>query len=298
VDQDELRRRYALRLAALDPLLPAPRPLSGVLLRTGSGAAAAMVHSVEPESFAALWGPLTRHWLDLRLADADLGPLLDRWEERLRATAVPDNSEVVAVVPWPSRDVEPVRELVLRGFAPLSVLAVRRRGALAIPAPAVLIRPVTAADLRVCVDLYAMVVCYDARFGVVNARPSVRERAREVLVELIERDHECAWVALRDGEPVGLITIDFPEYADKWVTGLTSAVPAAYLGVLGVAEGLRGGGIGTALAAHGHRVLDEAEVAVTLLYHALPNPRSTPFWYAQGYRPLWTIWQRSPALLS
>jgi hypothetical protein len=43
-------------------------------------------------------------------------------------------------------------------------------------------------------------------------------------------------------------------------------------------------------------VFDEAGADVALVQHALANPLSTPFWYAQGYRPLWTYWQRRPAV--
>jgi hypothetical protein len=36
-------------------------------------------------------------------------------------------------------------------------------------------------------------------------------------------------------------------------------------------------------------------VAVTLLHYEQLNPLSVPFWSRQGYRPLWTAWQATPA---
>ncbi|KJK52908.1 hypothetical protein UK23_02855 [Lentzea aerocolonigenes] len=66
----------------------------------------------------------------------------------------------------------------------------------------------------------------------------------------------------------------------------------AYIDHLGVRPDERGGGAGSALVAFAHGLLDSAGVASTLLHHALPNPRSTPFWYSHGYQPRWTLWVR------
>jgi predicted GNAT family acetyltransferase len=57
----------------------------------------------------------------------------------------------------------------------------------------------------------------------------------------------------------------------------------------------RGSGVGTALVAELHRVLDAAGVTVTLLHHGQLNPLSKPFWSRMGYRPLWTNWEIRPA---
>jgi GNAT superfamily N-acetyltransferase len=81
------------------------------------------------------------------------------------------------------------------------------------------------------------------------------------------------------------------------VESLTGPAPVGYIGSLFVRDEERGGGVGRALVAEAHRALAAAGMAVTLLHHSLPNPRSTPFWYAQGYRPLWTMWQRKPAIV-
>jgi GNAT superfamily N-acetyltransferase len=57
----------------------------------------------------------------------------------------------------------------------------------------------------------------------------------------------------------------------------------------------RGGGVGTALVEHAHRVLDARGIPVTVLDYAQVNPLSGPFWSRMGYRPLWTRWEARPA---
>jgi GNAT superfamily N-acetyltransferase len=61
-----------------------------------------------------------------------------------------------------------------------------------------------------------------------------------------------------------------------------------------VDPGARSAGIGSMLHAVADRMLVEAGAEFTLLHHELVNPRSTPFWCRQGYRPLWTTWFRRP----
>jgi hypothetical protein len=44
-----------------------------------------------------------------------------------------------------------------------------------------------------------------------------------------------------------------------------------------------------------HREFERAGAIGTCLYYNPPNPLSSVFWPRQGYRPLWTTWQTSPA---
>jgi GNAT superfamily N-acetyltransferase len=92
-----------------------------------------------------------------------------------------------------------------------------------------------------------------------------------------------------------MVRVQPPEQAG-WIQPACTAARVGYLSSLAVAEAARSSGVGTALAGHAHQVFDEAGAEVVLLHHALANPRSTPFWYTQGYRPLWTYWQRRPAV--
>ncbi|HTI21778.1 MAG TPA: GNAT family N-acetyltransferase [Kutzneria sp.] len=294
----DVERQHAARLALLDQLLPVDPPLSGDLIDTVGALGAPVSTELDPDSLDATWSALRLHALTVRLAGADLGPLLDRWEEHLARVATPGDVDSAARVVWPSRDTAAVLALVHHGFAPLIVTAVRRAGVSshksAMP-PGVTIRHATNADLVACVALNVEVIRYDAQFGALTERPSTEAGLRQHTAELLARDQPCVWLAELAGRPVGIVTVDLPPHSD-WMAGRTSASPVAYLGLGGVRADLRSTGIGTALVSHVHRELDQLGIAVTLLHYALPNPRSAPFWSAQGYRPLWTSWYRRPAI--
>ena len=113
----------------------------------------------------------------------------------------------------------------------------------------------------------------------------------------LQRVPTWTWVAQdRDGTLLGLVQGQ-PLAAASWITPAVDAPTdrVACLGLLFVCPDQRARGVGTRLVASAHHALDEQGIAVTLLHHSLPNPFSTPFWARQGYRPLWTAWQRRPA---
>ncbi|MFI9385272.1 GNAT family N-acetyltransferase [Kutzneria sp. NPDC052558] len=124
----DVERQHASRLALLDALLPADPPLSGSMIATVGALGLPTFQEVAPESLDATWAPLRRHGLSVRLAGADLGPLLDLWESHLARAAVPGDLDCAAHITWPSRDTAAVPALVHHGFAPLIVTAVRRAG--------------------------------------------------------------------------------------------------------------------------------------------------------------------------
>jgi GNAT superfamily N-acetyltransferase len=308
VNLDEAAAAYARRLTSSDPLLPVlavPQLAQGNELIGASDAESVAVgvarfNELDPASLLATWGALHQHELVVRLSGPTPEPALDRllseWDRHIAARATPGDDETAAMIMWPSRDTAPVRALTRHGFAPLVVLAARRSG-LAVPAfgTGVRIRPGTAADLDVLADLNLAVVDFDVQFGVVTRRPSTRDMLRASYVEALDRADPGIWLAERAGQPIGMIAIDLPPHAN-WVSGLTCAAPVGYVGCIYVRDEARGGGVGSALVAEAHRALESAGVAVTLLHHSLSNPRSTPFWYSHGYRPLWTVWQRRPAV--
>ncbi|MFC0439400.1 GNAT family N-acetyltransferase [Kutzneria buriramensis] len=293
----DVERLHAARLALLDPLLPADPPLTGDVIDTVGALGASTFREIDPESIDASWGPLRRHTLAVRLAGADLAPLLDRWEEHLAKVVTPGDVDCAAQISWPSRDTAAVRTLIEHGFGPLAVLAVRRAGVFgeAPKARNVSVRHATKADLVACVALSMEVIRYDTQFGLLTERPSTEAEVRRTTAELLDRDQPCVWLAEVDGRAAGIVTVDLPPHSE-WIAGRTSAGPAAYLGLGGVRADLRGGGVGSALVAQVHRELDDAGIEATLLHYAVPNPRSVPFWSIQGYRPLWTGWSRRPAL--
>ncbi|SDD45797.1 GNAT family N-acetyltransferase [Actinokineospora iranica] len=302
MDLDAIVDEHTARIAALDPLLPAPPPLAagaGTLLTTGDGAAIAWFQESPVGTAARNWDAERRHNLEVRLAGdnraAALGDLLDQWHDRLRGLVEPGDEDCAAVVELPSRDTEAVLALARRGFAPVSVIAVRPAGRAVPDACDIRIRPATLDDLDVAVALNLEVVRYDAPFNKITPRPDVGEALRNQLVFLLGEPRPVVWVAERTGRVVGLAHVQLPP-TSGWAQRYTRAEGVGYLACLGVAGDERGGGVGSALAAQAHGVLDGAGVSVTLLHHALPNPRSTPFWYRHGYRPLWTTWVRRPVL--
>ena len=293
----DVERQHAARVALVDPLLPADPPLSGDLIATVGALGAPTFREFDPESLDATWGPLRRHSLAVRLAGADLGPLLARWEEHLARVVTPGDPECAAQISWPSRDTAAVPALIQHAFAPLAIAAVRRAGVFgpAPSAPDLVIRHATNADLAACVALALEVVRYDSQFGLLTERPSTAAGLHQNMTEMLARDRPCIWLAVHDHRPVGIVSVDLPPHS-AWIAGRTSASPTAYLGLGGVRADVRGTGIGSALVTHVHRELDAAGIAVTLLHYAVPNPRSVPFWSIHGYRPLWTSWNRRPAL--
>ncbi len=264
----------------MDSLLPAFQPVEDPYSFT----------ELSPDELTATWGALRTHTLTWH-PDADLARQLRDWA--LTGAGDPDTAAAVTV---PSRAVEAADVLVRHGFAPLVVVAARLAGRPGgRPADGVRVRRATAAEVDVVAAINLETTRYDSLFGMVTERASTADRLREHIAKRMSWDDPGVLVAERDGEVLGTLYYDLPPHSD-WIASRTSVAPAAYVGLLGVREAARSSGVGGALVAEAHRAFDGAGVAVTLLHHALPNPRSTPFWYSHGYRPLWTTWQRRPAI--
>lgn len=248
----------------------------------------------DPNSLGATWGSLRTHRLTWQ-PGCDLPTLLDEWESRLTGV---DDQDTAAIVVVPSHQTTDTLPLITHGFAPLTVIAERPAGRDTPRRPSdVRVRPATSADLDVAVEINMHTVRYDAAFGMVTERPNTATHLRIALADALDRDHEAMWLAVREDTPIGMLYLDMPPHA-QWMERYADTSPFAYLAHLGVLPDARGSGAGNALVTHAHSVLDGAGVASTLLHHALPNPRSTPFWYSHGYRPRWTPWARRPALRS
>jgi GNAT superfamily N-acetyltransferase len=297
VNGEELHAAQAARWRAADPLLPDPAVPAPDPVTVPDGAGWMRRDDPNPDTIVATWFAARRHTLTAHVAGADpaaaLGTLLDRWDAELGPAGDQDSA---AEVLWPSRDTTPVLALTRRGFFAATVIAVRRTGRVPAPAPGgVTVRPVTAADVDAAVGLHLGIVAYDAQFGAAGERPSTAARLRESLAEAAGRAEPSAWLATVDGRPVGLCEVE-PPGAARWIAGLCREEPVGYLSAMYVDPSARGGGIGAALHATADAALLAAGATITLLHHAAPNPLSTPFWYGQGYRPLWTSWLRRPAL--
>ena len=184
------------------------------------------------------------------------------------------------------------------GLAPLGVIAARpasRRPAMIADCPlGVRIRRAGPADLDVVTRMGMDVVRFDAHFGGVIERPGAAEALRAKVARLLDDHEPWAWLAEREGRPVGLLVAERPEIAG-WIAPQTCQSPVAYLLLLFVAPAERGSGVGAALTRRLHCEAAAARVSVILLQYEQVNPLAVPFWGQQGYRPLWTTWEARPA---
>ena len=307
---DAIAEEHASRLTGVDPLLPELPVLrlegDGELLSVVSGDSVgtglARRDEVAADSRLAAWQALVQYRLDVRLAgpapEAALAELLTQWDEHLGGVAARGDTETAAVIARPSRDATGSAELLTHGFAPVVGIAVRpaeRMAAGPSTTPGVCIRAAEQGDLATAVRLQLELTRYDAQFGMATVRPGAEDVVTAELRNLLEAGEPSVWIAELYGEPLGLVQVQLPGQAN-WIEPYTTAKRVGYLSSLAVAGAARSSGVGTALAGHAHQVFDDAGADVVLLHHALANPLSTPFWYAQGYRPLWTYWQRRPAV--
>jgi GNAT superfamily N-acetyltransferase len=312
--------RVIQRWRRIDPLLPLPMPASphcgAPLIVGGHGETAAAGRcehwAGEPGSLDLSWGAARRFQLSASVAgpdvSADLDRLLSLWRDHLAGLPGTDDEDTAAVVIWPSRDVDGIATLLRHGLDPLEVLAARlapRRGpgqvlsdgpkAMVLHADGGLrIRRAGPADIDSVARLGLEIIRFDSRFAAVNERADSLDALRREAAGLVAGRAPWTWLAERDGEPVAMLAAQRPEAAG-WITPMTGLAPAAYLMLMFVQPGERGTGVGAALVDQFHREADAAGVAVTLLHHAQLNPLSAPFWSRQGYRPLWTTWQATPA---
>ncbi len=325
--------RRLLRIDPLLPWPLPEAPHCGAPLGTGDEAGAAAVGrcehwAAEPGSLDLSWGAARRFQLIPTITGPDvaagLGQLLTQWRDHLAVVQGTGADDTAAVIAWPSRDADGVLTLLRHGFDPLEVLAARtapRRRAAPPPAPGPLppeplppepltsgpqpgthggpggslrVRRALTRDADVVARLAIEVIRFDSRFGAVNERPDTLAALRREAAGLLAGPQPWAWLAERDGEPVGLLAAQRPEAA-HWIAPMVRQAPAAYLMLMFVDPAERGSGIGGRLVAEFHREADAAGVAVTLLHYEQLNPLSVPFWSRHGYRPLWTTWQATPA---
>ena len=285
------------------PDLPELAPDDGEVLITAQtghshGRAIARFSQTDESSNGALWGALRRHWLTPRLAGPERGAvfreLLGQW---LAAFDLPVSDwDTTVAVTVPSRDPDYRIPLLELGFAPLIGVLARPRGTGTPPVRGSHdVRTAIENDLPRLGELAAELQRYDTASGVLTPRPHTQELAYEMVADYWRGAPDWTWVSGPRDRPTGFVQVQRPEQAG-WMAEMSSAGPAAaYLGEAFVGSGERGSGAGGALVAAAHATLDAADIPLTMLHVALPNPLSVPFWHRMGYRPLWTMWQRRPA---
>lgn len=296
------------RWQAIDPLLPPILdwpPGCGADLAVGGphlAAAGSCQHVAVESSLDLIEGAALRFLLAPYVAGPDaltaLDKLLSRWRDHLATVPEAAGEDTAAVIAWPSRDVAGVRALVAHGLVPLGVIAARPANwppaMIADCPPGVRIRRAGPADLDVAAQMGMDVVRFDTHFGGVIERPGTAEALRAEIARLLDDREPWAWLAEREGDPVGLLVAERPEIAG-WIARRTCRSPVAYLLLLFVAPAERGAGVGAALAGRLHSEAAAASVSVILLQYEQVNPLAVPFWGRQGYRPLWTTWEARPA---
>ena len=302
--------RAATRLAAIDPLLPAPAVPAGCgaeLAVSGPDGSTAALGTCEhwagePGSLDLTWGAVRRFQLTPQVAGPDVAGALDellaRWRDHLATVPEAGQEDTAAVITWPARDIDGPRPLLRHGLAPRAVIAARaagRRAATTVPvAPGVRIRQAGPADLDEVVRFGLETIRYDAHFGTVIERPETPAALRHEAGAVLAAPDPWVWLAERDGTPIGLLYAERPEFAG-WIAPMVRAAPVAYLELMDVLPGERGRGVAAALTGQLHQAAGESGVAVLLLHYEQVNPLSGPFWNQQGYRPLWTSWEARPA---
>jgi GNAT superfamily N-acetyltransferase len=309
---DEINRAVGRRWQGLDRLLPPraelPEGCAAPFVATGAngrpgGLAACRHERVKAGTLNQTWGTADRFSLIARLREADTSAALDdlvgQWRDHLAGLPGTRAGDTAAMITWPARDVSGVTTLLRHGLQPITVIAVRpARSTAAGPRPAgdesLVIREAAPADLDVVTDFEMGVIRYDALFGAAILRPATEELVRAETQAALAVRPARAWLAERDGEPVGLVHVQPPEQS-RWIAGMTRAGVTVYLQTMFVRPGDRGGGVGEALVRHVHAVLNARGVDTTLLHFAQLNPLSAPFWSRMGYRPLWTGWEVRPA---
>jgi len=320
----DLNKSVGRRWQGLDRLLPGradlPEGCAAPLVAAGANGRPAGLgvcrHQFVPAgTLNQTWGSASQFSLILRLREPDtsaaLDDLLGQWRDHLAGLPEAGPVDTAAMVTWPARDVSGVNALLRRGMQAMTVIAVRPAEHAAAAGPArpgepasaqvvaessagLVIREAGLGDLDVVTEFEMGVIRYDTQFGAAIIRPATEALVRAETQAALATRPAWAWLAERDGRPVGLVHVQPPERSG-WIASMTRPGVTVYLQTMFVRPGERGSGVGAALVRHVHGVLDARGVQTTLLHYALMNPLSAPFWNRMGYRPLWTGWEVRPA---
>ncbi len=265
----------------------------------------------DPGDPEALWGSLRRHALDLACAEgADtarreaVGEVLDRWLDLVAETEEPGDEESSCTLRVPSADTALVRTLLSRGFAPVTIDAVRRLSTgeaaagvggerMLRPAAGVgderVLRLAAASDLDALAAFDARLLAHEADYGAVTWREGAEAVLRESMRGRLRDWPHWTWVVEQGGRAVGYVHA-FPDAPDA-----VGSPSPAYLDAMYLSPDARGAGLGRRVVDAVHGILSEQGATSVRLDYSVANPWSGPFWSRVGYRPLTTTWQRRPS---
>lgn len=319
----EAHARASARERAFDSQLAVrslPEGSSAPLLevrRDDTVAAFATQHTVSlaPDHPDALWGACNRSELQLWW-EGDVSAvteLLDRW---VASAAAPlgqtDDWETSLEIEVPSRDSDLVLPLLKHGFAPIGITAIRvsdraaseragleqtglEQAALAhLQAAGIELRRATLGDSVLLGEMDSELLHHDALHGAVEAREDAAAVLQRGIEERLALDPDWTWLILQQGEAVGYLSLEIGR--ERHRAKCAPGGDIAYIQAMYLRPTVRGGGIGEAVVNFAHARARQAGFDRMLLGYAALNPRSGPFWCRMGYRPLYTSWQRRPAL--
>lgn len=283
-----------------DPLLGEvvpPQPGEDVVatLSTRSGLAIGVVRRVDTplDSPLSLWRASTLESLQLRCApdssSADVAEILDAWSALPEADVAEPGGDRARSVRMPVTLQQAVIPLLERGFSQATVTLAKRLSSEQLASSNAVVRQSVGSDRDRMRELMRELVSTELPFGAVRQRsPELSDTYADEALDLAP-----GWtvVAEVDGHVVGWASITPPERCE-WAAASVRTRPAAYLGVAIVTREARAGGIGRAMVSALHKHAAVNGVDTVLLDASAHNPWSMPFWQRQGYRPLWTNWQR------
>ncbi len=283
------------RWASLDPLLahgtePGPGRTVVATLADGSRVTAVLAeHHDRGQHVWTLTPFLGRH------GGAGMDAVLRALRAHLDRSPPPADS--VCTLTWPSRDADCVRPLLLHGLVPVLALGVRTTvDAVSRTTPnAVEVRPAEPDDAESVERLARQETEHSSLFSV-SAPPN--GHTEDAVTDALHTPG-LIWVAERRdtaGNPVvGLIQLREVESDSPEFEGLLPAGRWGQIVRISVRPDLRGRGVGRALSTTAHAAFARAGLRRGVVWYSPLNPRASVFWHRQGYRPLWTVWQCSPA---
>ncbi|MEU3202867.1 GNAT family N-acetyltransferase [Streptomyces cyaneofuscatus] len=301
-----LTERHNRRWARIDSRV-APLPTladdTGLVISHGKDATAAgriAEYRFGENTYEALWGPLLRHVLQVRVTGQDPAAALDEvLAGLLGAPATPGDgpgaepgTDQAAVLTWPSLDTICAAPLVRHGFAPLTSLVHRWLEGLPEAVSEASVRFALPSDLEWLTGQAEQLHLFESRLGVLPRRPALRALLAEELASALTDEHSFVLVSVADGVPVGFLHGQFPHGA--WIERQVTTEPTGYLSRLFVVPEARGRSVGRALIAAAHEALRARGARSVLLHHSLHNPLAAPLWARVGYRPVLTTWTRRP----
>ncbi|HEY0638343.1 MAG TPA: GNAT family N-acetyltransferase [Pseudonocardiaceae bacterium] len=299
----EAVRAQAARFAALDPLLPPyDGELAGDLITAVTPAGEPVyglrvVNRLSPDNVARLWAAAETESLTPLIGDtgtAGMGALLGAWAAVI--AQAPPSADSACVVTWPSHDIAATRAFLDHGLVPAVVVAVHTSLPAVAPEPpeGLVVRRAGTTDYQAVIDLALAELEYSSHVGAAAPANGADLRTDSVLRRLA--DGGPMWLAVRDGEAVGLADCGWADVApgEGYARQLRPG-RWGYVNCLSVLTEARGRGVGAALVAAAHAEFARGGARGSFLFYTPANPLSSVFWPRRGYRPLWTMWETRPA---